>query len=325
MNTCAFCDADLAPGPPWAPGRGHRLAYDPRKGRLWNVCPACGRWNITPLEDRWETLEACEAAVHGEGREVLRTRHLSLVAVAEGELIRVGEPPRPEFVDWRYGPGLHSRGERRGFLSRILSRLPPPPPEGYDPYKRILTQFRETPWIASPFLEVASPLTYLFSQLPLAPECPSCRRPLALRPWEFQHLRVVGGPGEEAILAVCGFCRDEVAIPLRHARPTLRLALGMVTPPPALRTEAARAAEVMEESGDFRGFLRWLSSQDLTVGEMPAPVRAGLLIALDESAEAEALEAEWRKAEEVAAIYDGELSRVPGFSEFKNRILPSGS
>lgn len=326
MNTCAFCDTDLAPGPPWAPGEGHRLAYDPRKGRLWRVCPACGRWNITPLEDRWETLEACESAVHLEGREILMTRHLSLVAVGGGELIRVVEPPRPEFVDWRYGPGLSSRGEKRaGFLSRILSRLPPPPPEGYDPYKRIFTHFRETPWIASPFLEVASPLTYLFSQLPLAPECPSCRKPLALRPWEFQQLRILDTSRREAVLAICGFCREEVTIPLRGARPTLRLALGMVTPTPVLREESSRAAEVMEETGGLRGFLRWLSSQNLTVGEMPAPVRAGLLIALDESAEAEALEAEWRKAEEVAAIYDGELSGVPGFSEFKSRILGTES
>ncbi len=325
MNTCAFCDAPLPPGPPWAPEAGNRLAFDPLKGRLWAVCSGCGRWNITPLEDRWETLEACEAAVREEGEVRLRTRHLSLIGVGKGELIRVERPPRPEFIDWRYGPRLPGRGKKPGLLSRLLSRLPPPPPEGYDPYRRIFTHHLETPWFGSPFLEAASPLTYLFSHIPLAPECPSCHRPLALRPWEFQTLQLLGRPGSEGLLVTCGFCREVVEVPLRTARPTLRLALGVVTPLPTLREEASRAATILEQSSGGGGFLRQLSEESATLGELSDPLRVGLLIALDEGAEAEALEAEWRKAEEVAAIYDGELSDVQGFSEFRDRILPPGS
>lgn len=321
MNNCAFCDGRMAPGPPWAPGAGHRLAYDPSKGRLWTVCPACGRWNITPLEDRWETLEACEEATARGGREILRTRHLSLVRVEDGELIRVVDPPRPEFVDWRYGPALPEDRKAGGFLSRILSRLPPPPPEGYDPYRRIFTHFRETPWVASPFLEMASSLTYLFSQLPLAQECPSCHRPMALRPWEFQELRIVTQRGAEGVLGRCGFCRKEVVLPIRKARATLRLALGLVTPGQTIESEASRAAQVLEQSENLHRFLRALASQGISLGHLPTSVRVGLIIALDEDAEAEALEAEWRKAEEVAAIYDGELSLVDGFEEFRDRIL----
>ncbi len=44
-------------------------------------------------------------------------------------------------------------------------------------------------------------------------------------------------------------------------------------------------------------------------------------MALDEQSEAELLEAEWREAEELAAIVDGELSQVRGFEEFRRRIL----
>jgi hypothetical protein len=51
------------------------------------------------------------------------------------------------------------------------------------------------------------------------------------------------------------------------------------------------------------------------------PSRAGLLIALDEAAEIEALEAEWQMAEELAAISDGELSEVPGFDAFRREVL----
>lgn len=277
------------------------------------------------MEDRWETLEACEVAVRDRGREVLRTLHLSLVSVGDGELIRVEEPQRPEFVDWRYGPRLPEGGRAGGFFARLLSRLPPPPPEGYDPYKRIFTQYRETPWVASPFLEVASSLTYLFSQLPLAPECPACRRPLALRPWDFQKLKFGGYREAETIIAPCGFCLQEVEVPLRGARPTLRLALGVVSPPVRMRQGASEAADLLEEAGDARRFLERLARQKLTMGELSDPLRSGLLIALDEGAEAEALEAEWRMAEEVAAIHDGELSQVEGFQEFRDRIRSTES
>jgi hypothetical protein len=57
---------------------------------------------------------------------------------------------------------------------------------------------------------------------------------------------------------------------------------------------------------------------------MGSGARSVLLIALDERAEAEALEAEWREAEELAAIIDGELSRVPGFDAFRKEILEDG-
>ena len=37
-------------------------------------------------------------------------------------------------------------------------------------------------------------------------------------------------------------------------------------------------------------------------------------------AEAEALEAEWREAEELGAIMDGELTPVPGFEAFRREL-----
>jgi hypothetical protein len=48
---------------------------------------------------------------------------------------------------------------------------------------------------------------------------------------------------------------------------------------------------------------------------------AGLIISLDELAEMEALESEWKGAEEMAAIMDGELTEIPGFDEFRQEIL----
>src|SRR5262245_21477235 len=60
-STCLFCNSEL--------GRnealevfpvGRRLAFDARKGRLWVVCRKCERWNLTPLEERWEAIEQAE-------------------------------------------------------------------------------------------------------------------------------------------------------------------------------------------------------------------------------------------------------------------------
>ena len=324
MASCLFCDAPLAPGPPWAPGDGHRLAYDPEKGRLWNVCRGCGRWNLTPLDSRWETLEACERSVRDQGVVKLATRHLSLVDVGEGELVRIGEAPRPEFVDWRYGPRLPEKPPRPGILQRILGKLPPPPVDGYDPYRFTLGAAASAPWLASPFLESAAALTYLFSQVPLAPECPSCGLPLALRPWEFQSVRILGSGNRPMVLAPCALCHQRVDLPLAQARPTLRMGLSLVTPPTVLRPMAHAVAREMESLGGPGGLLNLLAAGDVALADLDAGHRAGLLVSLDETAEAEALEGEWREAEEMAAIMDGELSHVPGFEDFRRGVLGPG-
>jgi len=324
MASCPFCSSQLAPGPPWAPGDGYRLAYDPGKGRLWNVCSACARWTLTPLESRWETLEACEETVQKEGRVRFSTAHLSLVEVGEGELIRVGHPPRPEFVDWRYGPKSGKTGPVSSFLTHLIAKLPSPPVGGYDPYKGFEGAMRSASWVASPFLEIASPLTYLFSQLPLAPVCPACNGPLAIKPWDFQRIEFLPLERSPGILASCALCLTEVTLGLAEARPVLRIGLSVVTPPGALRANAPGAAEELDSIGGPLEFLQVLSSSRLLVGELDLPRRTGLIISLDEVAEMEALEAEWGKAEELASIMDGELSDVSGFESFRREILDEG-
>jgi hypothetical protein len=273
------------------------------------------------MEQRWETLEACEAAVQTKGRLRLATEHLQLLEVEEGELIRVSRAPRPEFVDWRYGPRLSSGGAKPGFWEKALARLPAAPLEGYDPYGGILGRTPDPGWFASPFLASASPLTYLFSQVPLAPKCPNCARPLALRPWSFQDLRFLSRGGRVEVLAQCGFCSENVPLSLSDARPALRLGLSIVVPPPLLRRAAEAGLEELDGRGGPQGFLDDLSRAASPLGHLETRTRAGLIIALDELAEGEALEAEWSTAEELAAISDGELTRVPGFREFRRRVL----
>jgi hypothetical protein len=103
-TACLFCRRDL--------GRndlieafpvGRRLAFDARRGRLWVVCPHCERWNLTPLEERYEAIEDCERRFRGTRLRV-STDNIGLARVAEQlELVRIGNPLRPEFAAWRYG------------------------------------------------------------------------------------------------------------------------------------------------------------------------------------------------------------------------------
>ena len=56
-KTCAFCNGGFdGDGGPSGLGVGRRLAFDEWKERLWVVCPKCGRWNLTPLDDRLERI-----------------------------------------------------------------------------------------------------------------------------------------------------------------------------------------------------------------------------------------------------------------------------
>ena len=82
---------------------GRRLAYDADKGRLWVVCRHCERWNLTPLEERWEAIEEAER-LYRATRLRMSTDNIGLARVADGtDLVRIGEPQRPEMAAWRYG------------------------------------------------------------------------------------------------------------------------------------------------------------------------------------------------------------------------------
>ena len=91
---------------------GRRLAFDPAKGRLWVVCRNCERWNLSPLEERWEAVEDCERLFRAT-RIRTSTENIGLARHAEGlELVRIGEPLRPEFAAWRYGDQFRRRRRR---------------------------------------------------------------------------------------------------------------------------------------------------------------------------------------------------------------------
>ena len=113
--TCLFCHSALGANQVIEPFPvGRRLAFDADKGRLWVVCGGCGRWNLTPLEERWEAIEECERRFR-DTRLRVSTEHIGLARLREGlELVRVGQPQRPEMAAWRYGREFLRRRLRYG-------------------------------------------------------------------------------------------------------------------------------------------------------------------------------------------------------------------
>lgn len=113
-STCLFCDArlgvnDSIEGLPV----GRRVAFDSAKGRAWVVCRACERWNLTPIEERWEVVEECERRFRATSLRA-STGQIGLCRLADGaELVRIGEPLRPELAAWRYGDQFGRRRQRR--------------------------------------------------------------------------------------------------------------------------------------------------------------------------------------------------------------------
>ena len=91
---------------------GRRLAFDAAKGRLWVICRKCERWNLSPLEERWEAVETCEKLFRGT-RVRVSSENIGLARHPEGlELVRIGKPQRPEFAAWRYGDQFGRRRRR---------------------------------------------------------------------------------------------------------------------------------------------------------------------------------------------------------------------
>lgn len=112
-SSCLFCSAPFGHNDAIEQlPVGRRLAFDPVRGRLWVVCSLCRRWNLTPIEDRWEPLDQCERTFRST-RVRTSSDNIGLARLDDGsELIRIGDPLRNEFAAWRYGSQFLRRRHR---------------------------------------------------------------------------------------------------------------------------------------------------------------------------------------------------------------------
>ena len=120
-RTCIFCNKPLGSNEVVESFPvGRRLAFDTERGRLWVVCRRCERWNLTPLDERWEAVEDCERIFRGT-RVRVSTDNIGLARHPEGlTLVRIGEPLRPEFAAWRYGDQFGRRRRKVALYGGVV-------------------------------------------------------------------------------------------------------------------------------------------------------------------------------------------------------------
>ena len=99
---------------------GDRIAFDSAKGRLWVICGSCARWNLSPLEERHESIDECERLFRKTHIRI-STPNIGLVELREGvSLIRIGKPLFPEFAAWRYGRRFRRRRMKTGLAAGTI-------------------------------------------------------------------------------------------------------------------------------------------------------------------------------------------------------------
>ncbi|HEX7121318.1 MAG TPA: hypothetical protein VF178_03030 [Gemmatimonadaceae bacterium] len=313
--TCLYCHSRLGRNDrlPRFPV-GKRLAFDTAKGRLWVVCRACGKWNLSPLEERWDAFDECERLFRATHVRV-STDNIGLVELPDGmSLIRIGKPLWPEFAAWRYTSRFRTRrlkasaalGVAAGGMAGIALGA-----------------------VAMGFGALAFAGAYA-TGLWVADEGPKRRPATTFR--VNRQLVHLSQEDAEATRVFDDGAPDRFGLSLHHskgvellrgaeARRVLARVIPALNPMGGTQQEVEGAIELVDSMGSAERCVtetvhrvkRWGGF----VTELPKELRLALEMSLQEEGERRALEYElaqleraWREAEEIAEIADNLL--IPG-------------
>ena len=330
-STCIFCHSKLGENESVEHFPvGRRLAFDAARGRLWVVCRRCERWNLSPLEERWEAIEDCERLFR-DTRLRVSTDNIGLARVGEGlELVRVGEPLRPELAAWRYGDQFGRRRRRTiayttlgvvagaGFIlaGPIAGGLAGFSWFGYNGFNAAVDAYQRR--------RIRARLTVPGRAQPIAVRRDQISHIALVQSYEGWGLRVVFEEEEatrsEVIPWITWKNRQESSVVVTGDE-ALRAAaklLPAVNASGASRRDVASAVDLLTENPEpSRLFTKYASSApSWKTGQylsyLSRPVLLALEMASHEESERRALEGElhllesaWREAEQIAAIADG--------------------
>jgi hypothetical protein len=311
---------------------GRRLAFDAARGRLWVVCRKCERWNLTPLEERWEAIEEAER-LFSDSRLRVSTDNIGLAKLREGTtLIRIGSALRPEMAAWRYGDQFGRR--RRKHIALTAA--------GITAVAGIAIAGPATGLIAGGgwgLWQGANALYNLYQTKRVRTKLrvPNSDAVIPIRKNQLEHTSIVRTEDDAWGLRISlrkpGAARHdyrESRVLLYTGRDALRAAgklLPAVNETGAKGDEVQSAVKIVSEAGDpDRLFRRYASRLDAGarlrdasgdpfkahhVHRFPKEVKLALEMAAHEEQERRALEGElaileaaWREAEEVARIAD---------------------
>ncbi len=320
-STCLFCNHHLGTNQVLeAFPIGRRIAFDARLGRLWVVCRHCERWNLSPFDERWEAIEQCERLFRGTRMRV-STDHIGLAKLSEGlELVRIGEPLRPEFAAWRYGDQFGRRRRRTILLGAA----------GVAVVGGVVAGGVATGLFAAGGWQ-------LFQWIPQAIKAVQRRRvvahvpikngqPLVVRGRHVEQARLVSGPGDDWSLRLPHEAGESV-LSGRVAMQATGLIMPRINARGAARQQVQVAVQQIETWGGPEPFLSQAAHESRTefryatgrkarnagvLPRLPLHTRLAVEMAVNEENERAALEGElellemaWQEAEEIAHIADG--------------------
>jgi hypothetical protein len=321
-RTCAFCNAALrGDGGPSGLGVGRRLAFDEWRGRLWVVCPACARWNLTPLDDRLDRIEAVARAAR-EGRLVAASPQVALIRWQGYELVRVGKPPRAELAGWRYGERLRARERER---ARVVVPLTVAAVGlGIAANVAVGGSFGVFVWNVGRLADWGYVALLGNRRVTLSEPllCEACGSVMHLRARHVRDGRLTHeAHADLALLLRCPSCGKEGALLTgADAAHALRRGLTFLNATRAARRRAETAAREVDRAGGPEGLIRDASRDAATLRSLRPERRLALEIAVDELAEVTELERQWMEAEQIAEIADGMLSTTPEMDEHLRRL-----
>ncbi|MGH7618779.1 MAG: hypothetical protein ACREPM_16280 [Gemmatimonadaceae bacterium] len=339
-STCIFCHSSLGANEVVEHFPvGRRLAFDAARGRLWAVCRKCERWNLSPIEERWEAIDECERLFAGTRLRV-STGNIGLARAPDAlELVRIGSPLRPEMAAWRYGDQFGRRRRRHLLWTGA----------GFAAIGGIVVLGPVTGIIAGGtwgIWNIASSFNSLYQHRRVRARIllPDRREPARIRLTQLMRAAIVSDEGQWALHlpfdsgespAVFGIrnrwtskLNDRELTTVLRGDSALRAAGSLL---PAINRSGAKRAEVddavriISTLGEPSKLFERYATQDVPLSKrrtayggpghvlasLPKEIRLALEMATHEDSERRALDGElavletaWRDAEEIAAISD---------------------
>jgi hypothetical protein len=326
-RSCIFCSATLGSNDSierFPVGRS--VAFDAAKGRLWAVCPACARWNLAPIEERWEAVEDAERLFR-DTRLRVQSENVGLAKLPDGtRLVRVGQALPGELAVWRYGRILLRR--RTAYMAVIGMTVAAPvglaASFAADALGGVLVFFALSKGLmmaamSRPRLQSRSLLPYSG----LAVDAGDLRRARFAFAFDGGVSVELQVPASEVVPGLGSWRDGTLVLTPENAQGLLRRGMVQLNLPGAGRQRVQAAVSVLAESGSADAFLRRAAADRAPLVDTSPnrAARSARMLAVEMAVHDElerdalrgelaALEEAWRQAEEIAGIADA-LPELP--------------
>jgi len=240
--------------------------------------------------------------------------------------VRVGKPPRVELATWRYGERLRNRQRER--MKVVVPLTVAAIGLGIAANVAAGGGFGVIVWnvhrlIDGIYLGMMGRRKVLLDEPPI---CAHCGSVMHLRAKHVQHARIV--PDRQADMAVllsCPKCKQEgTQLTGTDAIQVLRQGLAYLNVARGGRRRAEDAAREVDQVGGADRLVRDIARRELTLRSLRPERGLALEMAVDERAEVEELERQWKEAEEIAEIADGTLGTSTDIENELRRLKNRG-